>query len=100
MPPLFEISTFTDLLHETFTLRLDSSTSLALELIQVKSLSSSSNSGKSDREPFSIEFSCQNETVLEQKMYTFYHPRMGTFEIFIVPVAKDVKGVYYEAVFA
>ncbi|HLX61113.1 MAG TPA: hypothetical protein VKX17_07500 [Planctomycetota bacterium] len=49
---------------------------------------------------FSILFEGPKKSVLTQQTCTFKHPRLGTFELFLVPIGKP-KGevVRYEAVF-
>ena len=67
-------------------------------------LSEVSSKGKADpgmnrREPFSLVFTCAGDTVLPQRIYTLTHERIGTFDLFLVPVNKNEQGVHYEAVF-
>jgi hypothetical protein len=50
-------------------------------------------------ESFSIVFLAPADAPLEQQIYTVKHQEMGTFELFLVPVGRDDKGVKYEAVF-
>jgi hypothetical protein len=51
------------------------------------------------RTPFSLVFRCGKETPLPQGTYTVEHERMGTLEIFLVPIGPDEGGLCYEAVF-
>lgn len=50
-------------------------------------------------EPFSVFFRGPRTVVLPQRIYRLEHERMGTMEIFLVPVGPDEKGMRYEAVF-
>ncbi len=54
---------------------------------------------KSQNEQFSVVFSCDEKQVFEQGVYQVSHSKMGEFELFLVPVFGDDKGVHYEAVF-
>jgi hypothetical protein len=51
------------------------------------------------REPFSLIFRSGSPVVLPQRIYPFTHAELGKLDIFIVPVARDVQGIVYEAVF-
>jgi hypothetical protein len=51
------------------------------------------------QERFSIFFRGPHGMLLEQKIYTFEHDKMGTFDMFIVPIGVDEDGYTYEAVF-
>ncbi len=48
---------------------------------------------------FSIIFRGAHARPLEQGTYRFTHRSIGAFDLFIVPVGKDDKGLLYEAVF-
>ncbi len=52
------------------------------------------------KEQFSVVFSCAEPTVFNQGVYKISHHELGTFELFLVPVFGDDKGVHYEAVFS
>jgi hypothetical protein len=51
------------------------------------------------RYPFALLFVCPDPRVLQQGCYAIDHERLGSLEIFIVPIASDEDGVQYEAVF-
>lgn len=52
------------------------------------------------REAFSLIFQGPYDKSLPQKMYPMQHDKMGALDpIFIVPVAKDNNGYYYQAIF-
>ncbi len=60
------------------------------------------DAGKSDGgddECFSIIFQGPADSCLPQKVYSLKHTKLGTFPLFIVPVAKNENGYRYEAVF-
>ncbi len=50
-------------------------------------------------EQFSVVFACDETEVFEQGVYQVNHQQLGSFELFLVPVFGDDKGVHYEAVF-
>ncbi|HWY29603.1 MAG TPA: twin-arginine translocation signal domain-containing protein [Candidatus Acidoferrum sp.] len=51
-------------------------------------------------EKFSLQFSGSRDLVLNQNTYTFEHPGIGRFDMFIVPVAgMDSSRSYYYAIF-
>lgn len=50
-------------------------------------------------EPFSAFFRGPRNSILPQRIYRVEHDRLGTLEIFLVPVGPDGQGMGYEAVF-
>lgn len=51
------------------------------------------------QENFTLLFRAPFTVSPQQGIYNLRHPRLGTMEIFLVPVKKDDSGLYYEAVF-
>ena len=51
------------------------------------------------RRPFSLIFFAADDHVLPQRTYDLRHPVLGERAIFLVPIAKTVRGVSYEAAF-
>jgi len=51
------------------------------------------------QEQFSILFRGPGDAFFGQGNYRIEHEKMGTFDLLLVPVAKDDTGFYYEAVF-
>ena len=47
-----------------------------------------------------IVFRGPTEPSLPQRVYRLVNAEMGTLELFLVPIAPDAEGLYYEAVFA
>ncbi len=92
---------FSECLGSKFQLHLDSKAPLELELIESKILSAPSKQGnrKVRKEPFSLLFRCSEGTYLPQRIYKLEHATLGTLDLFIVPVARDEEGMYYEAIF-
>ena len=97
----FTIGTFAAHLGETFALRLDSATTLDLELIAATALSEATASGRPSqrRTPFSIVFRGPLQPILPQRIYRMEHAAIGTFELFLVPVGPGERGMRYEAIF-
>jgi hypothetical protein len=50
-------------------------------------------------ETFSLLFQGPGDQLLPQQIYPLQHPRLGSLEIFLVPVSRDQAAIYYEAVF-
>ena len=84
--------------HLNTQFRVKSDPSLELELDQVKGYLSGENE-QQGMERFSAFFRGPSDHMLPQNVYSLEHDRMGAFELFLVPVAKDEKGFRYEAVF-
>lgn len=52
------------------------------------------------RDPFRLVFLGPTEPILPQRTYRLEHQELGAFDIFLVPIALDVRGTAYEAIFA
>lgn len=50
-------------------------------------------------QPFSVYFRATGRGALPQQIYKVEHEKMGTLEIFLVPIGPDAQGMRYEAVF-
>lgn len=94
MKELLTHETFSKHLKTRFQIQLDESSHVDLELAQVSDLKRIS-----EQEEFSIIFLGPANTYLGQGTRSLTHEQMGHFELFIVPIAQDQKGFYYEAVF-
>jgi hypothetical protein len=93
----FTLETFLAHSGEPFRLRLDSSETMELELVEATEVRPSG--GPAARSQFSIVFRGPSEPVLAQRIYAFEHDELGAFEIFIVPIGRDEAGTSYEAAF-
>ena len=80
-----------------FSVKLETQ-QIDLELVEVEGYFSKPNE-QTGLERFSVFFSGPSEVSLPQGTYHLEHERMGEFEIFIVPIARNEKGFRYEAVF-
>jgi hypothetical protein len=97
----FTFSTFSPYLGQKFVLVIDGAKRLEVDLIEATSLTEK-RSGKersARRSPFSLVFRGPKQPLLPQRIYTFEHAVLGSFEIFIVPIGVDEDGLRYEAVF-
>lgn len=72
-----------------------------LLLVEVKpGLGATSTSPDATRyESFSLMFRGPGERFFPQKIYPFHHDKLGSFELFIVPVGKEGGLFKYQAVF-
>jgi len=52
-----------------------------------------------DRTPFSLIFRTAEEEPLMQRIYRVAHRKLGTMDLFLVPIGTDKEGMRYEAVF-
>ncbi len=82
-------------LHTKFRLSFGPEQVVELELFEVQS--HGDVAGQTER--FSAIFRSPLQHFLPQSTYRMEHERLGSVEIFIVPVRKDGEGIYYEAVF-
>lgn len=92
------IEDFDRRLNGSFSLELDESAKMELELVKVRSLTDEPMEAD-HRNPFSVEFRGPAQPVLSQRIYALRHSEMGRLEIFLVPIGPDRSGMLYEAVF-
>ena len=99
--PLAEMSfaTFAGLLHSRFRVQASETTSVEVELIEATPHESAGEAAQADVRNFSLVFVGPSNQFLPQQTYGFAHDKLGTFDLFIVPVGKDRKGFQYEAIF-
>ncbi len=92
------VEEFAPLVGESF--RLDAGEAGALELRLTGAIPARNPGPEGARHPFTLEFLGPREPILPQSIYRIDHDRLGTLEIFIVPVGSDESGTAYEAVFS
>lgn len=92
----FTIETFSEYLGGTFKINPDDTGKVDVELISATGLG---GSGEAPRQPFSIVFRGPGDVLLPQRIYRMEHEEIGVFELFIVPIGPDEKGLRYEAIF-
>jgi hypothetical protein len=84
--------------HLNTKFRIAGDTPIELELTEVKGYLSAAHE-QAGMERFSAFFDGPDDRVLPQQVYPLEHDSMGRLELFLVPIAKEDKGVRYEAVF-
>lgn len=94
MEAMLTHETFASLLKTKFSVQVDDTQQLELELDKV-----SDQKVTERQEQFAIVFRGPLETFLGQGMRRLNHERMGSFELFLVPISHDERGYFYESVF-
>ena len=88
---------------ETFRIRARPEHELEAELIEARALGGGPSRAPSDgsprRAPFSLSFRTSLTAPLPQSIYEVAHDELGSYEIFLVPIGPDGKGMVYEAIF-
>lgn len=77
---------------------LEASASGPLELV-LKEVSGYGRDRGIKREAYSLVFQGPQSSLLPQGIFSLAHTKMGSLEIFLVPIGRDADGVQYEAVF-
>lgn len=94
--------TFAAQLDTVFQVTLENGASVPLILKEATKRTPTKSDGPLAKtyERFSLVFIGPWDQVLEQRIHSFQHPRIGNFEIFIVPViSRDTGGAHYECIF-
>jgi len=92
-------ATFSPLLGERFGARGSTGSTAALRLAAVRDLPSADRLGLVDSEEcFSLRFDGQARRPLGQGTYTLWHPSLGAFPLFLVPMGRLGRVLTYEAV--
>jgi hypothetical protein len=84
--------------HVKTKFRIATEQLIELELTEVKGYLSKAHE-QTGMERFSAFFRGPKNRPLPQQVYSLEHERMGTFELFLVPIGGDDDGFRYEAVF-
>jgi len=97
----FTSKMFADFVGESFHVEQKSRGKLIADLIEVSDNTGAGPNNKNSNQIdcFSILFRAPLDQPLEQNTYNFFHKKIGTFPLFIVPIGLDEKGRLYEAVF-
>ena len=95
------VSDFAEHLDSTFLMHPESGDPLEVKLIEATELSSGTGPGEElrKRKPFSLVFRGPKEPELPQKIYKMEHGKLGTLDLFLVPIGPDKEGVCYQAIF-
>jgi hypothetical protein len=81
-------------LNTRFWLLDESSQPYALDLVEFANGHSTPR-----QEQFSLRFRGDRDQIFPQRIYPIKHDSMGDFDLFLVPIARDETGTFYEAVF-
>lgn len=95
----FTVETFRAHLGSTFRIYVDARDSLEVELLSATELDERSSAQAGRRRPFSIVFRGPGDLLFPQRIYRIEHGQIGSFELFLVPIGPDEKGLRYEAIF-
>jgi hypothetical protein len=85
---------FSEHLNSEFKLSLPAAGPLVLRLAQV-----SEHDAGPQLEQFSLLFHGPREPRLQQSIYSLQHEKLGTLQLFLVPVGIDQDGIQYECAF-
>ncbi len=85
---------FEENLNSKFWLMDEHSEPYALDLIEVADGYSTPR-----QEQFSLHFRGDRAKIYPQRIYAMKHDSIGEFELFLVPIGRDDRGTFYEAVF-
>lgn len=88
---------FAENVKTKFRVAAEGGREVELELTEVASYRSNDGDQKG-LERFSAFFEGPADPFIGQGTFTFEHERMGSFLLFITPIAKTDRGVRYEAV--
>jgi len=92
---------FSSYANQTFSIQVEPGELLEVELVDVSDLGGDDGWDESSaRRPFSIVFRGPKESYLPQSIYRIEHDRMGSLDLFLVPIGPDRQGMRYEAVFS
>lgn len=94
MPEIFTIEMFAGHENSKFLMHYGDSQTAELELVRVKDVGSSER-----QKQFSLRFLGPMDAPILQGVYRVEHDQLGALDLFLVPIARDDKGVQYEAIF-
>ena len=100
MTELLQSADFQSQLDQIFSIRLDlnGATTIDLQLVSVKELGAATGTGT--RAPFSLHFlGPVSQQYLRQNTYQMVNEKLGTLDIFIVPLGAEAGRMRYEAIF-
>lgn len=89
--------TFAECGAKEYRVKLEDGQELTLELADASPIKTQAKGGT--RQQFSLLFNGPAEPILAQAIYTLENAELGSFALFLVPVAADAEGADYEAVF-
>ncbi len=92
--------TFRDLNGASFRFRTGGHTTTRLRFVRVEDgrFTSRTHVRNAERKPFTLTFEAAGAAALSQGTYSVWHPRLGDFPLFIVPL--ESRQGHYECIFA
>ncbi|TVO64967.1 DUF6916 family protein [Denitromonas ohlonensis] len=96
MPTAITLALFTPLIGQPFALDGPHATA-SLALVEAAALPTQPGAPRAD--PFSLVFRAARELGLTQGLVRLTHARVGTLELFLVPVGQDEQGQHFQALF-
>lgn len=82
-------------LNSKFEIHTDSVGVVEVELVEI------TEANHPGQETFSLIFRGSKDKVFDQKIHKVKHPKMGEFDLFLVPITYGKQdGMYYQAIFS
>jgi hypothetical protein len=81
-------------LNSIFHQRMDDGRTIDFKLMEVETRASAPK-----QEEFTLIFRGPLDLPIMQGLFRLEHEKLGTEDIFLVPISKDAEGIYFEAVF-
>ena len=93
------LSDFETQVGSVFTFHLADELEIDLELTSASRTPTGNPAPADSDRPFSLLFRGPVEHPFGQGIQALSHPKMGTMQIFLVPIQPDAEGPLYEAIF-
>lgn len=96
------LDAFASRVGQSFRIDTSGNGSIDAELIEARSLAGTappSSTRSTRRTPFALLFRTAQRAVLPQRIYAVAHAELGAYDLFLVPIGPDAKGMVYEAIF-
>jgi hypothetical protein len=92
----FSKATFTPYLNTAFVLQSKGMKAVEVKLVEIHNTGPVPDRQVYGRECFALVFRGQRR--LSQDVYRVQHPALGKFDLLLVPMGKDKKGLFFEAI--
>jgi hypothetical protein len=97
------VADFSPFVKATFRTEVEPGDVLELELIDAQPIGPEPQAREANvpRRAYSLIFRGPNDRLLDQRIYSIEHPKLGTLGIFLVPLGPegDPDGLHYQAIF-
>ncbi len=70
------------------------------QIVEMKLTAVADQTSSPEVESFALYFLAPHDAPTRQGTYRMAHDALGEFDLFIVPIRRDARGVEYEAVFS